>query len=284
MRCIEISQPATLDNLAVTERPDSVPGFGEILVKWYATSLNYHDLLVANGSIPVEDKRIPMADGAGEIVEVDTGERFWVDEGALYAVNEKARALSLDLPTVDEDRLKELTETLNDECCLIGWMEVEPRSERVPWWKGFWSFLHDPNIWESPPCEEGQENMIANYILRNDWEAWHDLFAYVENGTAYHTPTGAIIWYKDGQGHAVNEQAAMEFPELPEAPTTLDRKKVETRLLEEFRDCVESAATVPWPNDYLEGSKENFDLCFKDNPDAIRAIYGNACCDVERCE
>jgi len=222
--------------------------------------------------------------GTGEIVEVDTGERFWVDEGALYAVNEKARALSLDLPTVDEDRLKELTETLNDECCLIGWMEVEPRSERVPWWKGFWSFLHDPNIWESPPCEEGQENMIANYILRNDWEAWHDLFAYVENGTAYHTPTGAIIWYKDGQGHAVNEQAAMEFPELPEAPTTLDRKKVETRLLEEFRDCVESAATVPWPNDYLEGSKENFDLCFKDNPDAIRAIYGNACCDVERCE
>jgi len=77
MRCIEISQPATLDNLAVTERPDPVPGFGEILVKWYATSLNYHDLLVANGSIPVEDKRIPMADGAGEIIEVGEGVTNW---------------------------------------------------------------------------------------------------------------------------------------------------------------------------------------------------------------
>lgn len=77
MRCIELSQPATLDNIEVTERPDPTPNTGEILVRWYASSLNYHDLLVVNGSIPVENKRIPMADGAGEIVEVGEGVTNW---------------------------------------------------------------------------------------------------------------------------------------------------------------------------------------------------------------
>ena len=46
------------------------PADDEILVKWHATSLNYHDYLVAMGVIKVDDGRVPMSDGAGEIIDV----------------------------------------------------------------------------------------------------------------------------------------------------------------------------------------------------------------------
>ena len=77
MRVITVNKPASLDNLAVSETADPAPGNGEILVQWRASSLNYHDYLVANGSLPVVDGRIPLSDGAGDILAVGDGVTKW---------------------------------------------------------------------------------------------------------------------------------------------------------------------------------------------------------------
>lgn len=49
------------------------PGPGEIKVRIRASSLNFHDYSVAKGMISTESGRIPMSDGAGEVVEVGEG-------------------------------------------------------------------------------------------------------------------------------------------------------------------------------------------------------------------
>lgn len=49
----------------------------EVLVRWRATSLNYHDYLVAAGAIPVAAGRVPMSDGAGEVVQVGSKVQQW---------------------------------------------------------------------------------------------------------------------------------------------------------------------------------------------------------------
>lgn len=77
MRAIEVKKPGGLDNLILVERAEPAPKPGEILVRWRANSLNFHDYLVANGTIPVVDGRIPMSDGAGEIVAVGEGVEQW---------------------------------------------------------------------------------------------------------------------------------------------------------------------------------------------------------------
>lgn len=77
MKAIEVKQPGGLENLVVTDRPRPEPGPYDVLVRWRATSLNYHDLSVALGRIPTEDGRIPMSDGAGEVVAVGTGVTRW---------------------------------------------------------------------------------------------------------------------------------------------------------------------------------------------------------------
>jgi len=77
MKSVVVQQPGGLDKLAIVERPDPTPKTGEILVKWHATSLNFHDFLVAIGGIPVPEGRIPMSDGAGEIVAVGEGVSEW---------------------------------------------------------------------------------------------------------------------------------------------------------------------------------------------------------------
>lgn len=71
IRAITVRQPATLDSLTPVALPDiGAPGPNEIAVRLHASSLNYHDYLVANGTIPVEDGRIPMSDGAGIVTAV----------------------------------------------------------------------------------------------------------------------------------------------------------------------------------------------------------------------
>ena len=66
-----------LDKLKIEERPTPSPAAGEILVHWHATSLNYHDFLVAIGGIKVAENRIPMSDGAGEVIGVGEGVTKW---------------------------------------------------------------------------------------------------------------------------------------------------------------------------------------------------------------
>ena len=66
-----------LDNIKIEERPTPQPKAGEILVQWHATSLNFHDYLVAVGGIPVPPERIPMSDGAGEVIGIGEGVTKW---------------------------------------------------------------------------------------------------------------------------------------------------------------------------------------------------------------
>lgn len=77
MRSIHILQPGGLDKLQLVNSDPATPGIGEVLVRWHATSLNFHDYLVANGSIPVADRQVPMSDGAGEIAAVGEGVTKW---------------------------------------------------------------------------------------------------------------------------------------------------------------------------------------------------------------
>ncbi|WP_298964962.1 NAD(P)-dependent alcohol dehydrogenase [uncultured Methylobacterium sp.] len=74
MKAIVVRAPGGLDRLEVVERPDpGAPGPGEIRVAIHATSLNYHDLIVASGRSPSEDGRVLMSDGAGVVEAVGPG-------------------------------------------------------------------------------------------------------------------------------------------------------------------------------------------------------------------
>lgn len=77
MKSVVVKKPGGLNNLSIIEREDPSPKSGEILVAWHATSLNFHDYLVAVGGIPVPDNRIPMSDGAGEVLAVGEGVHDW---------------------------------------------------------------------------------------------------------------------------------------------------------------------------------------------------------------
>lgn len=77
MRVIEVKAPGGLDALTLSQRPDPTAGRGEVLVNWKASSLNYHDYAVAIGAIPSADGRIPLSDGAGEIVAIGEGVKQW---------------------------------------------------------------------------------------------------------------------------------------------------------------------------------------------------------------
>jgi len=77
MRAVSVSHPGGLDELTVVDAETRAPECGEVQVRWHATSLNFHDYMVAAGLIPVADGRIPMSDGAGEIVGVGDSVHEW---------------------------------------------------------------------------------------------------------------------------------------------------------------------------------------------------------------
>ncbi|HEY0428600.1 MAG TPA: NAD(P)-dependent alcohol dehydrogenase [Pyrinomonadaceae bacterium] len=68
-----------IDGLKLNELPMPNPGTGEILVKMTAFALNYRDLLVINGigSWKPLSNRIPISDGAGEVVMIGKGVSRW---------------------------------------------------------------------------------------------------------------------------------------------------------------------------------------------------------------
>lgn len=68
------SAPSTLETLTLTDvDAPAPPGPGEIQVAIKASSLNYHDYAVVKGMIPVPVGRIPMSDGAGEVIAIGAG-------------------------------------------------------------------------------------------------------------------------------------------------------------------------------------------------------------------
>lgn len=74
MKAFVMRAPGGFDRLHIEERPDpGAPGPGEVRVAVHATSLNYHDLLVATGRSPAADGRVLMSDGAGVVEAVGPG-------------------------------------------------------------------------------------------------------------------------------------------------------------------------------------------------------------------
>jgi NADPH:quinone reductase-like Zn-dependent oxidoreductase len=66
-------KPGGLEKIEIQDRADPVAGPGELLVRVRASSLNFHDFAVVAGLIPAADGRVPMSDGAGEVVAVGEG-------------------------------------------------------------------------------------------------------------------------------------------------------------------------------------------------------------------
>ena len=77
MKVVAVQSSGGLENLKVVDREDPTPMRNEVLVRWHATSLNYHDFLVATGAIPVKEGRIPMSDGAGEVIAIGPEVNRW---------------------------------------------------------------------------------------------------------------------------------------------------------------------------------------------------------------
>ncbi|MFZ4604759.1 MAG: zinc-dependent alcohol dehydrogenase family protein [Caulobacter sp.] len=73
MKVAAVKAPGGLQNIVIEERDRPTPGPGQILVRVRASSLNFHDFAVVAGMIRVPDGRIPMSDGAGEVVELGAG-------------------------------------------------------------------------------------------------------------------------------------------------------------------------------------------------------------------
>jgi len=61
------------DNVIIGDSQVRAPQVGEISVRLRANSLNYHDFAVVSGMWGPSEARIPMADGAGEVIAVGEG-------------------------------------------------------------------------------------------------------------------------------------------------------------------------------------------------------------------
>jgi NADPH:quinone reductase-like Zn-dependent oxidoreductase len=70
MRLARLRAPGGLQNLRLVDEDRPEPEPGQLLVRIRASSLNSHDDMVVLGKIPCADGRIPMTDGAGEVISV----------------------------------------------------------------------------------------------------------------------------------------------------------------------------------------------------------------------
>lgn len=64
-----------IDQLALVDHEKPTPGFGQVLVRMTAASLNFRDLLVVEGKYNPKLKRpmVPLSDGAGVVEEIGPG-------------------------------------------------------------------------------------------------------------------------------------------------------------------------------------------------------------------
>src|SRR5436190_19790234 len=63
----------SFEEISMVERPEPVPGRGQVLVRVRAASLNRHDAAIADGSYfgnPVQRETIPLSDCAGEVTAI----------------------------------------------------------------------------------------------------------------------------------------------------------------------------------------------------------------------
>src|SRR6202163_155097 len=86
MRTYQLDRLGSLDGLVLVERDIPSPSVGEVLVQVRASSLNVRDLMILNGEypMPVPPGRVPLSDGAGEVVAVGAGvTRFKVGDRVI---------------------------------------------------------------------------------------------------------------------------------------------------------------------------------------------------------
>lgn len=74
-RAYQIGNQKGLASLVLTERPDPVPGPDQVVVRTRAAALNHRDLAILHGRYlgPKPAERIPLADGAGDVIAVGSG-------------------------------------------------------------------------------------------------------------------------------------------------------------------------------------------------------------------
>lgn len=73
MRTVKLRAPGGLKNLELFEQERPEPAPGELLVRIRACSLNYRDDFMVRGITPCADGRVPLSDGAGDVVAVGDG-------------------------------------------------------------------------------------------------------------------------------------------------------------------------------------------------------------------
>ncbi len=73
MKLAKLKSPGGIDNLLCHEQEPAQPKPGELLVRIRACSLNFRDSMLVQGKIPCADGRVPLSDGAGEVISVGEG-------------------------------------------------------------------------------------------------------------------------------------------------------------------------------------------------------------------
>lgn len=81
IRTIFVEAGGGFDKVSSGSTEAREPEAGEITVRVRASSLNYHDLGVVSGAMGPAERRIPMSDGAGDVIAVGAGvEEFAVGD------------------------------------------------------------------------------------------------------------------------------------------------------------------------------------------------------------
>jgi NADPH:quinone reductase-like Zn-dependent oxidoreductase len=84
MKLVRLHTPGGLENLKLVEEDHPHPKPGEMLVRIRACSLNFRDLFVVQGKVPFVDGRVPLSDGAGEVIAVgDDVDEFRVGDAVV---------------------------------------------------------------------------------------------------------------------------------------------------------------------------------------------------------
>src|SRR5713226_10181010 len=75
MKAFEIQNTFGLDSLVPAARPEPRPGYGQVLIKVRAASLNFRDWLMVTGLYNPKQRLplIPLSDGVGEVVALGDG-------------------------------------------------------------------------------------------------------------------------------------------------------------------------------------------------------------------
>jgi len=73
IKTVYIPAGGGFDHVSIGSTQPVAPRAGEITVRLHASSLNYHDYAVVAGAMAPKERRIPLSDGAGEVIGVGEG-------------------------------------------------------------------------------------------------------------------------------------------------------------------------------------------------------------------